>query len=942
MSKNFSMASNVAYLLTVMRRRFGWGHVARCVADVMLGVALPFLGAALPSFVVGILASGLPAPAALALLAAYVAAYQLARVGQAWSGNHRRGACGNVRTALMGSYLSAVLTADYDYLQTEEAKQGLGACQTCFVNGPDSGSEALLAGLFDLLTNLGGVLVYGVIVGWGRPALLAFLVAVSVPAVVAAVVRQRREPARLDEELVSLGQYDHLIGEALSPRSAKDVLVYRMRSIMSGELDAVTARVRRVWAGQWRDEEVAGLVSVACSLVRDAVAYALLVGMVGGFGAWMSGLFDALTLMVQKSSQVSAWRAFERSCQPRPRPVSALPTAGRAHQISFEHVCYSYDGEKDALHDLTLTIGAGEKVALVGPNGAGKTTLMARAWRPSVACAAAIVAVSALAGVVTRVCEYHRNDGAWVSWLAFQLLTRRKALNLDYETLSSPAFQSRIATLDQTVRIKGGLSMIPAAYRALLESALSIVTCLALMVALVASVPAQGGVLGALASPVASAALLACAVVALVRGQAAVSSLSKRVTEKFSLGDGVAERQQMYFFNLIVGPQRDGKVERVFGMRDMLMGAYDKVNEDSRDFYDRWRAGNRRVAVASSGVNGAFIVASYLLVAVKVLAGAISIGAFTQYAGALAQLGTAWSSLVSRNNDLREHCSYLEEFLAILDMPEASERGSIPPEKRDDGEHELAFEHVSFSYPGSSEEILHDVTLKLGMKRKMAVVGPNGAGKTTFIKLLCRLYRPTSGRITLNGIDIEKYDEDEYRDLMAVVFQDFRLFAFPVWENLAAGYQRDDARLWAALDQADAGFVRAWPDGLETRLYNDLGPGIAPSGGQAQKLALARALYKDAPVVILDEPTAALDPISEAEVYAGFDRMVAGKTAIYISHRMSSCRFCDDIIVFDGGRVVERGGHEGLLAAGGLYASLWNAQASYYVDGEKSAGAQKS
>lgn len=569
-------------------------------------------------------------------------------------------------------------------------------------------------------------------------------------------------------------------------------------------------------------------------------------------------------------------------------------------------------------------------------------SLIARAWRPSVACAAAIVAASALAGVVTRVCEYHRNDGAWVSWLAFQLLTRKKALNLDYETLSSPAFQSRIATLDQTVRIKGGLSMIPAAYRALLESALSIVTCLALMVALVASVPAQGGVLGALASPVASAALLACAVVALVRGQAAVSSLSKRVTEKFSLGDGVAERQQMYFFNLIVGPQRDGKVERVFGMRDMLMGAYDKVNEDSRDFYDRWRAGNRRVAVASSGVNGAFIVASYLLVAVKVLAGAISIGAFTQYAGALAQLGTAWSSLVSWNNDLREHCSYLEEFLAILDMPEASERGSIPPEKRDDGEHELAFEHVSFSYPGSSEEILHDVTLKLGMKRKMAVVGPNGAGKTTFIKLLCRLYRPTSGRITLNGIDIEKYDEDEYRDLMAVVFQDFRLFAFPVWENLAAGYQRDDACLWAALDQADAGFVHAWPDGLETRLYNDLGPGIAPSGGQAQKLALARALYKDAPVVILDEPTAALDPISEAEVYAGFDRMVAGKTAIYISHRMSSCRFCDDIIVFDGGRVVERGGHEGLLAAGGLYASLWNAQASYYVDGEKSAGAQKS
>ena len=571
MSKSFSTASNVAYVLRAMRRGLGWGAVAACAADVALGVALPFLGAALPSFVVGVLASGMPAPAALGLLAAYVAAYQLARVLQAWTANQRSGACSNTRSALYGAYLDALLAADYDYLQTEDARQGKGVAQACFFNGPDSGSQATL-----------------------------------------------------------------------------------------------------------------------------------------------------------------------------------------------------------------------------------------------------------------------------------------------------------------------------------------------------------------------------------VRGQAAVSALSRRITERFSAQDGAWERRMVYFMDLIAGERADGKVERVFGMRDMLMGAFDQTNRASVGFYDRWRAGNRRVAVASTGVNGAFIVASYLIVAVKVLAGAITIGAFTQYAGALAQLGTAWSNLVSRNNDLREHCSYLEEFLAILDMPEASERGSIPPEKRDDGEYELAFEHVSFSYPGSSEEILHDVTLKLGMRRKMAVVGPNGTGKSTFIKLLCRLYRPTSGRITLNGIDIEKYDEDEYRDLMAVVFQDFRLFAFPVWENLAAGYARDDARLWAALDQADAGFVRAWPEGLETRLYNDLGQGVSPSGGQAQKLALARALYKDAPLVILDEPTAALDPISEAEVYEGFDRMVEGRTAVYISHRMSSCRFCDDLIVFDGGGVVERGGHEGLLAAGGLYARMWEAQASYYVDGEKNVGAQKS
>ena len=268
MSKSFSTASNVAYVLRAMCSHLGWGAVAVCAADVALGVALPFLGAALPSFVVGVLASGMPATAALGLLAAYVAAYLLARVLQAWTANQRHGACGNARSALYGVYLDALLAADYDYLQTEEAGQGRGVAQACFFNGP----QATLTALFDLATNLGGVVVYACVIGWGRPALLAFLVAASVPAVAATVVLQRRAPARQEAEMRSLEQYDHLIGEALSPRGAKDVKIYRMRDIMSAELDAVAARVRAAWGGEYRDQEVAGLVSVASSLVRDAVA----------------------------------------------------------------------------------------------------------------------------------------------------------------------------------------------------------------------------------------------------------------------------------------------------------------------------------------------------------------------------------------------------------------------------------------------------------------------------------------------------------------------------------------------------------------------------------------------------------------------------------------------------------------------------------------------
>ena len=252
-------------------------------------------------------------------------------------------------------------------------------------------------------------------------------------------------------------------------------------------------------------------------------------------------------------------------------------------------------------------------------------------------------------------------------------------------------------------------------------------------------------------------------------------------------------------------------------------------------------------------------------------------------------------------------------------------------EKREDGEYELAFENVSFHYPGKEELVLKEVNCRLRIRGKLAVVGRNGAGKTTFIKLLCRLYEPTQGRITLNGVDIRKYDEEEYRRLFGVVFQDFRLFAFPVWENITAGFARSDERIWEALRQADAGeLAKRLPQGLDTFLYKNVEDGVEISGGEAQKLALARALYKDAPVVILDEPTAALDPKAEAEIYAHFNKMVEGRTSIYISHRMSSCRFCDDIIVFEDGRIVERGSHETLFAAGGSYARMWNAQARYY------------
>ena len=220
--------------------------------------------------------------------------------------------------------------------------------------------------------------------------------------------------------------------------------------------------------------------------------------------------------------------------------------------------------------------------------------------------------------------------------------------------------------------------------------------------------------------------------------------------------------------------------------------------------------------------------------------------------------------------------------------------------------------------------------------------GENGSGKTTFIKLLCRLYDPTQGEILLNGIDIRKYSYRQYIDLFSVVFQDFQLLAFPVGQNVAAAVEVDKGRAARCLEMAGFGKrLAALPQSLETPLYKEFDEsGVQVSGGEAQKIALARALYKDAPFVVLDEPTAALDPVAEMEVYENFDKIVGDKTAVYISHRLSSCRFCDDIAVFDHGHIVQQGSHDALVEAPGKYQKLWHAQAQYYAKQEKEPGVE--
>lgn len=324
--------------------------------------------------------------------------------------------------------------------------------------------------------------------------------------------------------------------------------------------------------------------------------------------------------------------------------------------------------------------------------------------------------------------------------------------------------------------------------------------------------------------------------------------------------------------------------------------------------------------------------AAYLVIGARALYGVLPIGDVLLYASSVTRAMSDLQTFLATGSEFDYINSYLSTYEDFIAQPSMAYDGTLPIEKRDDGQYEFAFHDVSFSYPGTNIPVLEHVTLSFAVGEKTALVGRNGAGKTTLIKLLCRLYEPTSGYITLNGIDIRKYSYKEYTQAFSVVFQDFHLFSLPLDENIAAGTEIDEAALQSSL--AKVGLtecVQRLPQGTHTRLYNNNGAGVDLSGGEAQRTAIARALYKDAPFVILDEPTAALDPIAEAEIYEQFSQMISGKTAVYISHRMSSCKFCDRIVVLDHGRIAEDGTHDTLLANHGIYANLYETQAQYYT-----------
>ena len=502
------------------------------------------------------------------------------------------------------------------------------------------------------------------------------------------------------------------------------------------------------------------------------------------------------------------------------------------------------------------------------------------------------------------------------------------------------------ATYDLRTQIKQsenwmawGLPRVPELYAALIKATTGILSAVALTVSLfVIQVPAEAGRLAVLNSPLFLLALLGLMLL--------LSALSGRLQTRYGMqqaalaGEARLGNRLYGYFGFLEPGKRDVDV-RIYDQYKIAEQylAYAKKQSfgPQGPFAQLARRRGGADLALSAGLSAVFTGAIYLFTCLKALAGAFGVGSITQYVGAATTLSGNLTEVFSRLGELRSNGEFLNKVFDFLDIPNTMYQGSLTTEKRLDRSYEVEFKNVSFRYPGTETWALKDVSVKFKIGSRMAIVGENGSGKTTFIKLLCRLYDPQEGEVLLNGIDIKKYDYREYMDIFSVVFQDYQLLSQPLADNVAGSSRYDEQRVMKAL--TDAGFaerLQTLPDGLHTQLYRHYGEkGVELSGGEAQKVAIARALYRNAPFLILDEPTAALDPMAEAEIYAQLNQIVDDRTAVYISHRLSSCRFCDEILVFDQGQIVQRGTHEALLArSDGKYHALWNAQAQYYTNAE--------
>ncbi|MBQ9384225.1 MAG: ABC transporter ATP-binding protein [Ruminiclostridium sp.] len=383
------------------------------------------------------------------------------------------------------------------------------------------------------------------------------------------------------------------------------------------------------------------------------------------------------------------------------------------------------------------------------------------------------------------------------------------------------------------------------------------------------------------------------------------------------------------------------KEVRLFGLRSWLADKYAALQKERLNAQIRneklWFGVALTASIITAGVQ--LFVYIYLIYAVS--RGDVTIGNFTLYVASSTTMFDCLNEVLGSIADLFQRSRQVDDLRSFMDFD-----GGDDPDSGKElpalGSCEFEFRNVSFKYPKAEKYALVNLSLTIRAGERLAVVGLNGAGKTTFIKLLLRLYEPTSGEILLNGVNVKEYSKRSWYRAFSPVFQDVELFAFPLCENVSMQSPEKTDKALAEKCLIDAGMgskLKALKNGVSTEMLKIIhDDGVDLSGGEKQKLALARALYKNAPVVVLDEPTAALDALAESKLYSDFDKLIGGKTAVYISHRLSSTQFCSSVAMFKDGHLEEYGTHDELIGRDGAYAEMFRVQAQYYVDDVKPGG----
>lgn len=394
-------------------------------------------------------------------------------------------------------------------------------------------------------------------------------------------------------------------------------------------------------------------------------------------------------------------------------------------------------------------------------------------------------------------------------------------------------------------------------------------------------------------------------------------------------------RRYSYIFDMMLGI-RGGNELRINGASKWLIKKFD--NETSRylSIFNEKQNKNLKYDVLSMVVGFVQTVVIYGYCAYLAISGGITIGSFSVFLGAVTAFTGSFTGLIKRFPNLTLLSKYVDDYREFLQYTKhkGEERETISGDEPTNGKYDIEFENVSFMYPNTDRYVLKDINIKIKAGERLSVVGYNGAGKSTFIKLLCKLYEPTKGRILVGGVDIATIKPEDYRKLLAVVFQDYQLlWLSSIRENIVLNNRYDEERFIDAVEKSGLNnrisLLKKGFDTILDNIYDE--ETVRFSGGEEQKLACARAYYKEARIVILDEPTASLDPIAETNLYERFNSIIGEKTSIYISHRLASVKFCDSVAVFADGRLVERGTHCELMEKDGIYADMFKKQAYYYV-----------